>query len=278
MIGGVDLSVNATANLSAILAGMMLKRLAAATASGGEAWIAFSVAVLVALTVGVVCGLLNGALIAYVGVSAILATLSTLTLYTGIAVGITKGAAVSRFPEVILTVGNGKLFGIPIPLLVLILVLSIVSVILTRTTFGFKIYMLGTNPTASRFAGIHNQRIILLTHALVGGLSAVAGIIILTRTNSANADYGTSYILMAILIAVLGGVSVAGGAGTLSGLLLGLVALQFLSTGFNMVLLTFSGSNFFRDFAWGFLLLLVMGINYYGNRPAVRRQKPGQVA
>jgi simple sugar transport system permease protein len=103
-------------------------------------------------------------------------------------------------------------------------------------------------------------------------LSAITGLITLTRTNSANADYGTSYILMAILVSVLGGVSVTGGFGKLSGLVLGLVALQFLSTGFNMVLLTFSGSNFFRDFAWGFVLLLVMGINYYTNTRKFRQK------
>ncbi len=276
LIGGVDLSVNAMANLSAILAGMVVKKLAPAAASGSDVWLAFALAVLIALVVGLLCGLLNGALIGHVGISAILATLSTLTLYTGIAVGITKGAAVSRFPEPILFVGNGKLLGVPMPLLIFLLVLAATSVILNRTAFGFKMYMLGTNPNASRFSGINNRRVVIRTHALIGILSAITGIIILTRTNSANADYGTSYILMAILIAVLGGVSVTGGFGKLSGLLLGLIALQFLSTGFNMVLLSYSGSNFFRDFAWGFLLLLVMGINYYSNRSR-ERQRPAEV-
>ncbi len=274
LIGGVDLSVNAIANLSAILAGMVVKKLTPAAASGSAVWLAFAFAVVVALGAGLLCGLLNGVLIGRVGISAILATLSTLTLYAGIAVGITKGAAVSRFPEPILFVGNGKVLGVPVPLLIFLLVLAVTSVMLNRTAFGFKMYMLGTNPNASRFSGINNTRVIILTHVVVGVLSAIAGIIILTRTNSANADYGTSYILMTILIAVLGGVSVTGGFGKVSGLLLGLIALQFLSTGFNMVLLSYSGSNFFRDFAWGLLLLLVMGINYYSNQAGRRPKRP----
>lgn len=82
----------------------------------------------------------------------------------------------------------------------------------------------------------------------------------MARTNSANADYGVSYVLMTILIAVLGGIAVTGGFGKVLGVMLALVALQFLSTGFNMLLVSFGGSNFFRDFAWGLLLLVVTSI------------------
>lgn len=265
LIGGVDLSITATANLSAVLAGLVLKNLLPLGASDAQVWLIFFLAALVALAAGLLCGAINGLLIGRVGVPPILATLSTLTLYTGIAVGITGGTPVSRFPEQILFIGIGKFLGIPIPLLIFIFVFLAISILLNRTAFGFKIYMLGTNPIAAQFSGINNKGIILWTHTIIGLLSAITGIIILTRTNSAYADYGTSYILMTILVTVLGGVAVSGGFGKLSGVVLGLIALQFLSTGFNMVLLKFTGSNFFRDFAWGLLLLLVMVINYYSN-------------
>ncbi|MGB9896925.1 ABC transporter permease [Thermanaerothrix sp.] len=265
LIGGVDLSITATANLSAVLAGLVLKNLLPLGASDAQVWLTFFLAALVALAAGLLCGAINGLLIGRVGVPPILATLSTLTLYTGIAVGITGGTPVSRFPEQILFIGIGKFLGIPIPLLIFIFVFLAISILLNRTAFGFKIYMLGTNPIAAQFSGINNKGIILWTHTIIGLLSAITGIIILTRTNSAYADYGTSYILMTILVTVLGGVAVSGGFGKLSGVVLGLIALQFLSTGFNMVLLKFTGSNFFRDFAWGLLLLLVMVINYYSN-------------
>jgi simple sugar transport system permease protein len=158
-----------------------------------------------------------------------------------------------------------------LPLVAFLTVLAVVSALLNRTAFGFKVYMLGSNPTVARFSGIDNPKIILKTHVIAGLLSAIAGIVILARTNSANADYGSSYILMTILIAVLGGVAVTGGSGRLAGVALALAALQMLSTGFNMFLLRFSGSNFFRDFAWGFLLLFVMVWGHFDKRVNLRR-------
>ena len=225
-----------------------------------------------ALATGAVCGLLNGVLIAYVEVPAILATLTTMTIYTGLAFGITKGTSISGFADPVLYIGNGYLLGIPMPMVVLIVCVVLVWFLLERTTYGFKVYMVGSNPTAAVFSGVNNRRIILTTHILTGLLSATAGFVALARTNSANPEYGVSYILMTILIAVLGGVSVYGGHGKVWGVVLALAALQLLSTGFNMLLVRHGGSNFFRDFAWGALLLLVMTITYLlDNRPWAAR-------
>jgi simple sugar transport system permease protein len=157
-------------------------------------------------------------------------------------------------------------------MVVLILCVVLVWFLLERTTYGFKVYMVGSNPTAAEFSGVDNRRIILTTHTLTGLLSATAGFVALARTNSANPEYGVSYILMTILIAVLGGVSVYGGHGKVWGVVLALAALQLLSTGFNMLLVRHGGSNFFRDFAWGALLLLVMTITFLlDNRPWAMR-------
>jgi simple sugar transport system permease protein len=100
-------------------------------------------------------------------------------------------------------------------------------------------------------------------------LAAVAGMIFLARNNSAKPDYATSYVLQAILVAILGGINPNGGFGRVSGLVLAILGLQFLSTGFNMLLVTYSGSNFFKEFAWGALLLLVMVIDAL---PPLRRR------
>jgi simple sugar transport system permease protein len=263
LIGGIDLSVTAMANLSAIAAGLVMVSPALPGVPAGHTPLVVTLAVLVAVAVGLVCGLVNGLLIGRVGIPAILATLGTLTLYTGLAFGITRGRPVHGVPEPVLFIGIGKLLGLPMPLVIFVSVLILLSVILNRTAYGFKVYLLGSNPTAARFSGIDNPRVTLITHMIIGVLSALAGIVTLARTNSANADYGSSYILMTILIAVLGGVSVSGGSGRLSGVVLALMALQMLSTGFNMLLLRFSGSNFFRDFAWGFLLLSVMAFTRF---------------
>ncbi len=258
LIGGIDLSVTATANLSAITAGLIMVNLVQPGLSAAQLLLVVVLALLAAIAVGVACGLSNGVLIGFVGVPAILATLGTLTLFTGLAYGVTGGPALHGVPPQVLFLGIGKFIGIPLPLLIFLAVLAAISLTLNHTAYGFKVYLLGSNPTAARFSGIDNPRITLQTHMIGGLLSAIAGIVTLARTNSANADYGSSYILMTILIAVLGGVAVSGGYGRVAGLTLALMVLQMLSTGFNMLLLRFSGSNFFRDFAWGFLLLFVM--------------------
>jgi simple sugar transport system permease protein len=270
LIGGIDLSINATANLSAIAAGMLLTTLMPGGEASGGSFIYILIAIGVALATGALCGLFNGILIAYIEVPAILATLTTMTLYTGLAFGITKGTSISGFSDAVLFLGNGYVLGVPMPMVILIACIVIVWFLLSRTTYGFKVYMLGSNPLAAEFSGVNNRRIILTTHVVTGILSATAGFVALARTNSANPEYGVSYILMTILIAVLGGVSVYGGHGKVSGVVLALIALQLLSTGFNMLLVRHGGSNFFRDFAWGALLLLVMTIVYLINtRPRI---------
>ncbi|GAB4522066.1 MAG: ABC transporter permease [Anaerolineae bacterium] len=269
LTGGIDLSINSTANLTGIIAGLILTDLM--PAEGGAPFLVLMLAYGAALLLGLICGLFNGALIAYVGIPPILATLGTLTLYQGIATAITKGATVfgvsqSQF------VGNGNLLGIPMPLIMLVMIAFVMGVVLTRTRYGFEVYMLGTNAKAARFSGINNTAVILRTYALSGLLSAIAGIVILGRTNSANVDFGASYVLLAILIAVLGGIDPYGGSGRLVGVLLAVIALQFLSTGLNMALFEISGANFFKEFAWGAVLVLVLVLNYLDKRRQSRRR------
>jgi simple sugar transport system permease protein len=266
LIAGIDLSVNSTANLAAILAGLTMVKLMPGGVTTGPMWLYILLALAIGIVVGALCGLLNGFLIAVVGIPAILATLGTMTLYKGLAVGITKGSAVYGYPEPFLYPGNGFFLGIPIPFIIFIFLAVIAWLILERTTLGFRIYMLGTNAKASRFSGVNNRSVIIQTHIFTGIMSAIAGLVILSRTNSANADYGSSYVLVTILTAVLGGVSVSGGFGRIWSVVLAIFSLQQLSTGFNMLLFQYKGSNFFRDFAWGILLLLVMVINYYQSK------------
>ena len=109
--------------------------------------------------------------------------------------------------------------------------------------------------------------------SLIANLGVIAGIIFVARANSAKPDFGESFVLLTVLVAILGGISYTGGVGTITGLVLAILCLQFLSTGLNMLMLKLSGSSaaiFFRQFAWGALLLLVMVVNYYSEE---RRQR-----
>jgi simple sugar transport system permease protein len=134
--------------------------------------------------------------------------------------------------------------------------------------------MYGTNARAAMFSGINSTRVLLRTYWLAGAAAAIAGIIFLSRTNSAKPDYGSSFILLSVLIAILGGVSATGGFGSVSGMVLAILSIQFLSTGLNMLMLNLfpsSAAIFFRQFAWGALLLLVMVLNYYEEQRRNRR-------
>ena len=255
LTGGIDLSVVGIANFSGILAALILSKWAPAT---GMTWPMMGLAIIVSMLTGLLCGALNGFLIGRVEITPILATLGTMQLFTGISIVITKGYAITGYPEAFLFIGNGKLWIFPIPLVIFALFAVVFAFILRSTTFGIKIYMMGTNPTASLFSGVNNVRLILQTYMTTGVLASMAGLVMIARTNSAKADYGESYILQSVLIAVLGGVNPSGGFGAISGIVLAILSLQFLSSGFNMLRF----SNFAKEFTWGMFLLFVMVFNY----------------
>ncbi len=258
LIGGIDLSVVAVANLAAILSALTVHAIVPSGAGTLTAAAGFTVALLVAITVGVGVGVVNGLLIARLGVPAILATLGTMTFFSGVAFGVTSGSAVSGLPDSLAGIGNSAVVGVPVLFLVFLFVWFAADVLVRRTAFGAQMILIGTSVRVARFSGIATGRVIFGTHLLTALIASIAGFSSLMRTNSANADYGGTYVLLAILVSVLGGVSVNGGSGRLVGVLWALVILQLLSTGFNMLLLFVSDGNFFRDFAWGFLLLLIM--------------------
>ena len=271
LTGGIDLSIVGTANLSAIAAALVLTRLSGEGGAGVPLEASIPLAMVAALAVASVCGLFNGFLVAKIGIVPILATLGTGSLYTGLSYVITGGPAITTTQ--LAFIGNGSVAGVPIPVIVFIVLAIAFAVLLNRTSFGFNVYMLGTNARAALFSGISDVKVLVRTYWLAGLVAGIAGIIFLARANSAKPDYGASFILLTVLIAILGGISSTGGFGTVSGLVLSVLSIQFLSTGLNMLMLELSGSSaaiFFRQFAWGALLLLVMVVNYYVEQ---RRQR-----
>jgi len=261
LTGGIDLSVIGLANLSSMLA-VLVMRSVAPDPHATQVAPAIALGVAVLLGAGALGGLLNGFAITAVGIPPILATLGTGLIFTGVAVVLSGGAAVLGFPDAISVLGNGTLFGVPAPVLLFAALAAAVAFALNWTSFGLRVYLLGTNPLAARFAGIDNFRVTLGAYLISGLLSALAGLVIAVRANSAKADYGTSYLLLSILIAVLGGIDPYGGFGKVSGLVLAVLSLQFLSSGLNLLQI----SNFAVDMTWGALLLLVMVVNTGGLR------------
>ena len=265
LTGGIDLSVVGVANLSEIVAALILTRLAPGTES--TAWLLL--AMLAAVVVGVLAGLFNGVIVAVFGLPPILATLGSGLIFTGLAIALTGGSAVMGFPAAAAWLGNAMVAGVPVPLLLFGLLAAGLAFVLARTAFGLRVQMYGANPLAAVFAGVDVTRLLIRVYAVSGAFAAVAGLVIMSRANSAKADYGSSYLLLAVLIAVLGGVNPYGGYGRVVGVVLAVLSMQFLSSGLNML----GVSNFARELIWGVLLLVVMVVNT-GRWPFRRAARP----
>ena len=261
LTGGIDLSLVGVANLSGIFAAIFLSS-SAGWDFGFSGAIQIVTALAIALVSGFLCGLINGFLIAEVKIIPILATLGTLQLFSGIALIITKGTAIIGFPESFTVIGQGAVSVLSVPLIIFILSSILIGFILKRTKFGVDLYLTGTNLRAAVFAGIRTRLVLFKVYAINGLLAGITGFIMIARTNSAKADFGASYTLQAVLIAVLGGVDPVGGRGSVLGVIVAVLGLQFLSSGFNMLRF----SMFAKEFIWGIFLLTIMVVNYFGEK------------
>jgi simple sugar transport system permease protein len=262
LTAGINLSIIASANLSGIVMALILTQVIPSDSTGfGEVGVVV-LAIFAGLFVSALIGLLNGFLVAYLDISPILATLGTMILVSGIALAITKGYVISGFPPTMLAIGNNSILGLPIPMLIFAAGVVILSVILRHTPLGARIYLFGSNPTACFYSGVNNPQILMRTYLISGLYSGVAAVIMISRFNSAKADYGESYLLLTVLVSVLGGVSAAGGFGRVSGLVLALIILQIISSGLNVM-----GVNTFLTLAlWGTVLIVVMVIQFFIDR------------
>ena len=229
--GGIDLSTVYIANLCGIVAGLTMN----------ESGSSIVVAIIVALIVGAACGIFNGFLVSVLKIPAMLATLGTYQLYMGIAIVASKGSTVSGVPTVF------------------ILMIVVISFIMGKTKFGKRVHLVGTNEKASKFAGINNVSVLIRAYMLSGIVSAVAGLLSLSRINSAKADFGSSYTMQTILISVLGGINPDGGFGSIPGVAIAVLILQMLSSYLNMFP---SISNYYRDLIWGVALIAVLIMNF----------------
>lgn len=247
--GGIDLSGVGMANLAGVVAAVVTPLVVDGDASP---WGYTGAFIGVALATGLAGGLLNGWLIARVGLTPILCTLGTQLIFTGAAVVLSHGTSVRiANADPMSAIGNENLYGVPIPFVIFMVVLLAVGWLLRYSPFGIRLFLLGTNAKAARYAGIPGERMLLSTYATSSLVAAIAGIIIAARTASVKSDYGSSYLLIAILIAVMAGVRPQGGYGRMVCLFFSAMALQLLSSTFNLLDI----SNFFRDCAWGALLL-----------------------
>lgn len=224
VVGDFDLSVAATAALAgAVSSSMML--------SGTPV----AVAILVGLIVGLLIGLANGALVAYLNLSAFVATLATLTSVTGLAFIVTAGTTLFNLPAEFNNLGQGRVLQIPLPVFIAIAITLILWAVLKYTTLGRRWYATGGNAEVSRLSGVNVRRARLLAFTVAGLISAFGGILLAARLGSASAVQGSDNLLFSVAAVFLGMTVVRSGAANILGTMVGVAIIGVMSNGLNIL-------------------------------------------
>jgi len=253
LVGGINLSVIASANLSGIvMALIMTKNIAPGTDNIPVVILAVVVGILISVAVGAV----NGLIIAHFKIPDMLATLGTQLLFNGVCLAITRGATVSGYPDSFKFIGNSTIGGIPTAMYIFALALLFLAILLKRTPYGSKVYLYGSNKVATMFSGVNDKALIIKTYVISGLFVGLAAVILTSRFNAAAQGYASSYLMLTILIAVLGGVNPNGGYGKVSGIILGVLIFQVVGSGFNILRL----DSHLTTAIYGVILLLAVTV------------------
>lgn len=243
--GGIDLSVGSILGLTAMVSAFLM-------VSGVPPFIA----VIVCLALGALLGLINGFLIAQYKLQAFIVTLATMTTFRGLTYVISDGKPISNISDSSLFtfIGKGDILGIPIPIFIFFIAFAIAYVVLNKTVFGRNVYATGGNETAAKLSGVDVKKTHMKVYVISGLLAALAGLILISRLNSAQPTLGDGYELDAVAAVVIGGTSLAGGRGRISGTLVGILILGVISNGLNII----GVSSFYQEIVKGLIILIAV--------------------
>jgi ribose transport system permease protein len=242
--GAIDLSVGSILGLSAIVLGLSYQ-------AGLNIWLS----VALALVSGLLCGGVNGLLIARYRMQAIVVTIGTMVMLRGVIYVLSQGRPISGYPDGFYVLGQGTVMDIPLNTILLVLLFVLAYLLMNRSRFGRYIYALGNNAEGLRYSGINVVSIRLSTFVLSGFLAAMAGVFLVSRLASAEAMSGQGIELDVITVVLLGGSSIAGGRGGLGGTVLGLLIIAVLRNGLDMM----GVSVLFQNVMLGVLILIAVG-------------------
>jgi len=246
--GGIDLSVGSTVALSALIsANTMVKY-------GSKAiWLA----IIIALVVGAICGLINGFLISVFKVQPFLITMGTMNIYRGVQYTISNARVVRGLPGEFTSFMNSTNSKLPIPVIILLAVAVIIALFAKYTKYGRYIFAIGGNEEAARLSGVNVKMIRMLTYILVGVICGIGAIVYLGRLASVDANAGTGYELDAIAAAAIGGASLNGGKGNVIGTILGALILCVLANGLTLLNI----QSFYQVIATGVIIIIAVLID-----------------
>ncbi|MFL4359224.1 ABC transporter permease subunit [Streptococcus uberis] len=246
LTGGIDLSVGSILALSsALTAGLIAK----GTPVG--------IAILLALALGGIFGMLNGLLISYGKLAPFIVTLATMTIFRGATLVYSNGNPITGGLSDSFTfqfIGQGYIFGIPFPVILMFLVFLILYLLLHKTAFGKSVYAVGGNEKAAYISGIKLNNVKIVIYTLSGMMAAISGLIITSRLSSAQPTAGASYEMDAIAAVVLGGTSLSGGKGRILGTLIGALIIGGLNNGLNII----GVSAFWQQVVKGVVILIAV--------------------
>jgi ribose transport system permease protein len=225
LTGGIDLSVGSIIAMAGMTAAAVAK-------AGHGLW----VTVLSAIVVGLLAGAINGLLVSRADVPPFIATLGMLTAGSGIAYVIGGGAPINGLPADFGKIANTTILGLQIPVIVMIVGVIALGVIMRRTSYGMRVYAVGGNRMAAEIAGVNARRVLFSVYALSGLLAGLSGVMLSSRVISGPPTLGQGYELDAIAAVVIGGASLMGGRGTVWGTALGLLLIQTLNNGLDILI------------------------------------------
>jgi inositol transport system permease protein len=259
LTGGIDLSSGSVVALSAMIAASLAQTPSARAVFPSLVDLPVAVPVLAGIATGALAGFVNGHLIALTGIPPFIATLGMMVTARGLARYYTRGQPISMLSESYTRIGEGAL-----PVVMFVLAAFVFHVLLRHTRYGRYTYAIGANPQAARVSGIRVDRHLALVYTVAGLLSGLGGVMTSARAASGQAGMGMSYELDAIAAAVIGGTSLSGGIGRISGTVIGTVILGVITSGF-----TFIGFDaYIQDIVKGGVIVLAVVADRYRHREA----------
>lgn len=249
--GAFDLSVGSTLALTGVVASKLM-----------EFGVPIVLSVLIALMLGAFIGYINGLLITQVGINPFIATLGTMSMVRGLALAITQGIPVYGLPKSFAWLGEGRVFGFPFAILLMIVLVVVFDQFMRRTVVGRLFYYTGGNKEAAKLSGINTNRVQMAAFVVVGVLAALAGVILASRMMSMMATSGMGLELKAIAACIIGGAALSGGDGTIIGAFLGTILVGFIDD----ILILSGVSSYWQQFSSGAILVAVVSLDM-----AVRR-------
>lgn len=253
LTGGIDLSVGSTLALtSAIFAGLLQNGMNTV------------LAILVAVGLGLILGLINGLLITKGKLAPFIVTLATMTIFRGLTLVYTDGRPIAGPKDnfAFQFLGKGQFFGIPFQVILFILAFLCLWIILNKTALGRKIYAVGGNEKASFISGINIDKVKIWVYVISSLMAVLSGLVLTSRLNSAQPTAGAAYEMDAIAAVVLGGTSMTGGSGSLTGTLIGILILGVLNNGLNLL----GVSSFYQQIVKGIVILIAVLIDRKRNK------------